>query len=64
MSTPMDALSQLDLTVLHELTHTRAAGESLDVEPGGVSGLLGFTGPYGWKNVVKLKKSNNAGKSL
>lgn len=44
-------------------THTRAAGLSKDVDPGGLLGLLGFSDPYGWKNCVKLKSSENAGKS-
>ncbi|OTA68455.1 hypothetical protein K449DRAFT_461308 [Hypoxylon sp. EC38] len=43
--TAMDALSLLDQTVLHEITHTTYAGHSRDIDGGN---------SYDWKNVVRL----------
>ncbi|KAK2748216.1 hypothetical protein FQN55_004492 [Onygenales sp. PD_40] len=55
-STAMDIASLFDNTVLHELFHTKWAGDMDDI------GLL--FDPYGWKNIVKMDKEisiNNAG---
>ncbi|KAJ5464868.1 uncharacterized protein N7458_000554 [Penicillium daleae] len=52
--TPIDVISLLDKVVLHELTHTRVAGESLDVD-----GPSFLTVRYGWNRCRKLAQEGS-----
>ncbi|KAI1381031.1 hypothetical protein F4677DRAFT_441364 [Hypoxylon crocopeplum] len=52
--TPMDAMSLLEQTLLHEVTHTLYAGHSLDIDK---------LNSYDWKNVVRLSSNPDAYKN-
>ena len=56
--TPIDLYGLLEATILHELTHTKAGGESDDI----ASDLQGAVGTAGWLYSASLSAqgSNNA----
>lgn len=63
-NTPIDTLALFDMTILHELTHTRQSGMAEDISPAGISSKLDpYSSAYGYMNAVKLKTPDNAGRS-
>jgi hypothetical protein len=52
--TPIDVVSLLDKVILHELSHTRVAGESLDVDGPSI-----LTVKYGWNRCRKLAQEGS-----
>ncbi|KAJ5216528.1 uncharacterized protein N7498_002935 [Penicillium cinerascens] len=53
--TPIDVTSLLDKVILHELTHTRVGGESVDVD-----GPSFLTVRYGWNRCRKLAQEGSS----
>lgn len=51
---PVDVASLLDKVILHELSHTRNAGKSLDVDEGSLA-----TVRYGWKRCRELAQKGS-----